>query len=512
MNIVVIDDGINSELYNLGNLKHNIKIYAKTTEKSEFFHAKHGTTCAAIIKKYATNVTFSSIKVLHGYKNRGKIEHLINGLRWCMINDIKLINMSLGSIDFRDFTKLKNCIYDVTHNGAIIVAALNNKNFFTYPACNSNVIGVRCEIDYIKDQYKVVNNPFDGVDIAASGRHLLNEFDNQERYTKPSNSYAAPLITALVNNILEDDGDITLEEIKRKLYLKSLNKNKIEGYNPYIYPNLDNIKNLIIVNINKKDCNLNKTYDSINIMEKISINCKTTELDKCLHMIRDQLLSNEKLLTDIDTLVLAFPDKRVLLEYIVAGLKDIIISNNLNLVLLNNLKFKDSFINSIKQKVWAPYYYQNSIINSKKRDLDIPVIGIYDYSRKGIFTDLLFSLNKQFRNDGYYSVSISNKYETVMIGMEFFPLELDLEEFFSIVYGKYRCDLLLVGFDVNFLNNKTASYLNNEQIDIKIYLNRDHESRVVIECKEKNIYLSYSIEILQNNLIQIYQNILSCFH
>ena len=66
--IAVIDDGISEKLYDVGQLRHNILITPElhVIERAGYdpFLPSHGTTCAAIIKKYAPDAVLSSIKVL----------------------------------------------------------------------------------------------------------------------------------------------------------------------------------------------------------------------------------------------------------------------------------------------------------------------------------------------------------------------------------------------------------------------------------------------------------------
>jgi hypothetical protein len=227
--VAVIDDGINKKIYNTPLEGANIEILKdlSVVERSNYdaFSPSHGTTCAAIINTYARNVTFFSIKILNEKTEKAIKEQLIKALHWCAKNNIQIVNLSLGTIDFRDFEEIKNCIKAVTENGLIIIAACNNKNVFTYPACLPNVIGVRCQDLYFKDQYCINDNILSGIEFAASGRHYLTDIFGNSRFTSPSNSFAAPLITAKVCDIVRNYTDIAIDGIKKELYKCALNKN-----------------------------------------------------------------------------------------------------------------------------------------------------------------------------------------------------------------------------------------------------------------------------------------------
>ncbi len=84
--IAIIDDGINEKLYATGELKCNIQITPEGNicERAGYYTLmpSHGTTCAAIIKKYILDVILSSVKVLDQYTHTGNKCQLINALQW----------------------------------------------------------------------------------------------------------------------------------------------------------------------------------------------------------------------------------------------------------------------------------------------------------------------------------------------------------------------------------------------------------------------------------------------
>lgn len=238
----VIDDGISGKLYNIGHLDFdividkNLSVYPR--EGYNAYLPSHGTTCAAIIKKYAPDVCIGSIKILNDTSNRGMRSQFTAAVDWCIKNEIKLINLSLGTVVFRDFDDIRHFVNKAAENGLIFVAACNNKNTYTVPACLTNVIGVKCRKLFFDDQYKFNMYPFDGIDIEASGRHLLADVYGRNKYTRPANSFASPLVTAIVHKILSENPNAMLEEIKEALYRNALNF-RGDSYNPYICMNTD---------------------------------------------------------------------------------------------------------------------------------------------------------------------------------------------------------------------------------------------------------------------------------
>ncbi len=224
--IIIIDDGVNSDLYNLGGLKSNIEItFALEIKKNLDYYKEfnyHGSTCAAIIKKYLPNVELGSIKVLSNFK--GTRYQLVKAIKWCVENNIKLVNLSLGTVNFEDFKLLYSCMEYAYKRGLIIIAAYNNDRIYTCPASFDNVIGVKCDITETLKNYEYIYNTYslDGIEVIANANHNIIDKSGMV-YTTPScNSYAAPVITALVYELIEKYPDITINEIKTYLRNRSV--------------------------------------------------------------------------------------------------------------------------------------------------------------------------------------------------------------------------------------------------------------------------------------------------
>lgn len=230
--IAVIDDGISKN--RIEELEFNIEIDkdCRIIEYSDNVQDNnHGTICAMIIMKYAPEALVGSIKILQTYTERGYVAQFKIALDWCIQNDISLINLSLGSTQSYDSSILYECIENAYKNGIIIVAALSNKNVVTYPASFQNVIGVKTDPLLVDDMFYLKQNCIEGADVVASSKHNI-----ENTITYACNSYAAPLITAKVNNIINQNGCRDIGQIKAAL--NSTSFKMIEGYDPYKSRNL----------------------------------------------------------------------------------------------------------------------------------------------------------------------------------------------------------------------------------------------------------------------------------
>ena len=513
MEIAIIDDGINQGLYDNLKVDNDIEILPdlkiKPRNNDKLGLSIHGTTCAAIIKKYSSQIIFNSIKILNKKSQRGKNTQLIKALKWCKANEIRLIHLSIGTIDYRDFDDLKKCINDITSEGTIIIAATNNDYSFTYPASSTNVIGVSCNKNYIDNQYSFYYYPFNGINVSASGKHLLTTVDGKENYTLPSNSFAAPLVSAMVSNILKKYGNLSLEEVKEKLYLKSLNDKNRMLYNPYIKINTDWIKGIYI--ISDPDIFLDSAYLYNKIIQDVlNVDMKQNKFSKNVKIIESYLLNRLKELSDCDAFVFYMP-QNPMVNLIIKEIKYILEKYSINLVLINN-KINKDLVKKIKSRIWLPEYYINSLYLSKGKELDIPLIGIYNFGENSIFQYLLIKLNQLFRDEGYYSVAMSSSYDAILAGMEYMPSNINLKKYFSSIYNKYRCDLLISGFDQNILKEKCEWCIRSEHIDVMLFINKNGKKTINIFCEEKNINSSFSQNKIKENIHIIYNQILRLFN
>ncbi len=236
LSIAIIDNGLNNFFFNPGKLRFDIEITPELKVINRNKNSKdisfHGTVCAAIIKKFSNDVCYGSIKILNN-ENLSSCNQLVKAINYCWQNHIKLIHISLGSFFPRDFFSIKTIINEAVNEGIIIVAALSNQYYYTYPASLSNVIGVKADNSGIlKDREYVYNVcPADGIEITTFLKHsykmilqdMKPSFFNKDLKIKGiSNSFVTPYITSIVFNLLLKKPDSNVEEIKRKLIKKNI--------------------------------------------------------------------------------------------------------------------------------------------------------------------------------------------------------------------------------------------------------------------------------------------------
>jgi hypothetical protein len=293
LHIAIIDDGINEKLYTTGKLKHNIQITPEllTCQRADYdpFKPSHGTTCAAIIKQYAPKAVLSSIKILNDDSHRGMKAQLIRALEWCAENEIRLVNLSLGTIDYRDFVEIEKAVKCACAKNIIIVAACNNHNVFTCPASLYDVIGVKCDTsETLKEREYIYHSlSLDGIDITACGSHKLEKYTGESKITSVCNSFATPVITAFAWGIIENNPSICFYELKEELKEKSVKPKDIKNRRKfYSYSNYSiDIPVIVVYNYYGKKINhfskkLTQKF-RINDYNAISIYTDEAEKDLC---------------------------------------------------------------------------------------------------------------------------------------------------------------------------------------------------------------------------------------
>lgn len=202
MRIAVIDDGINPNLLNIGKLLFDINLTDDNTDPEIY---SHGTLCAAVIKKYAHDAQIGSIRVLNKNDNRGSIKNLVKAIEWCAENKIEIIHMSIGSSEITDKGKLQRAVNNGITKGCIFVAALSNRNSWSYPACFTGVIGVMSNPSLKDDQY--IKSEHENIDYETGSVHSAVLSEELIIETQQSNSYAAPVITSQIIRLCETTKD-----------------------------------------------------------------------------------------------------------------------------------------------------------------------------------------------------------------------------------------------------------------------------------------------------------------
>lgn len=220
LTIAILDDGIcSSSFSSLGQIKDAVAVAEDGTicQISEPDRMTHGTLCAAVVRAYAPDAALISVRVLDPATRKGSIKQIRHALEWCVTCNVSLINLSVGSVSFKDWEYLRPTIASlVRHNISLICACSNNETpsiftDFSWP------ISVEKEATLFGNQYHSKNGNFLEGDFCASNTHTLVTSDNINKTFSSQNSHAAPVITAKVYQLLKKYGKLPIEKLRRIL-------------------------------------------------------------------------------------------------------------------------------------------------------------------------------------------------------------------------------------------------------------------------------------------------------
>jgi len=198
--IAFLDDGINPEF-----VPDGVPFNSYAADENGLHpcepesRVSHGTMCYQIFSNTITTpYSLLSVKVLDNATGTGNHKALVTALKWCATQDIDIINLSMGTRQYMDFSPIASAVQMLSKT--VIVAACSNQNVLTFPACMPTVIGVRhCDRPELIGNFTYLHNPYDQINVMTCVKDIPISFGGGCIDTlSGSNSFAAPLISARV--------------------------------------------------------------------------------------------------------------------------------------------------------------------------------------------------------------------------------------------------------------------------------------------------------------------------
>lgn len=527
VHIAIIDDGVNEKYFDYISLVNNLIVTKdlKIEERVNYnpYKISHGTICAGIIKKYNNNSSISSIKILNdsGLTNRNK---LIKALDWCIDNNIKIINLSLGSSNVRDIIELGYIVDKAYKEGIIIIAANHNRNIMTYPASFYNVIGVKCDRKEILNTGEYIYNHHcvDGIEITACSKHYLINYLNSSYETENVNSYAAPMITGIASKIVQENPTLSLTNVKKILSSNALNKSAINQFDELLL-DLSWINSALLFTNN--ECGLKERY--IFDVEDIVL-FRNFSRDEIIKTVINYLEVNIQKVEKVNILIIEYKgkeEKRLYLS-IKKNLQELGLDDKK--VLIINKEKAIGMVYDLKTDNKSIINHNIMLYKSKINiENDKPLISIIGDSEHDLIriADNLYNL---FIKDYYNALVLSNSFHSLYYGYQFIPFNNSIPlRYLEIV--KKKLELYNADIGIYILYNyqeDIKSYIEicrNLNFDIIIvYENSDffkYYRDFILSCREKFIILTdnyteeeknYTISLLENDHYNtLYKKILS---
>jgi len=175
----------------------------------------HGTACAAIIKEIAPEAEIHSLKVI-GANARGTCAELTQGLKWSVVNDMDVVNASLGTIDLRDPGEIADVADAALYKGVTVIAAANNSGRESYPANLSSVIAV--DFEKLENMLDFRYRPNNEIEIEANGIMIEAPNPRGGRKFYTGTSFACPHVSGIVARLLSAFPDLQPFEVRALLW------------------------------------------------------------------------------------------------------------------------------------------------------------------------------------------------------------------------------------------------------------------------------------------------------
>jgi subtilisin family serine protease len=224
--VCILDSGIDPNHPSVGALESAVVISlgddeeAVADEDTEGDVSGHGTACAGIIRKLAPNAELYSVRVL-GERLTGKGIVFAAGLRWCIENEMQVVNLSL-STPKRDYFGLFHEIADEAYfRNVMLVCAVNNVPKPSYPSQYSSVFSVAAHEG--KDPFAFDYNPSPPVEFGAPGIDLEVAWLDGSTLQATGNSFAAPHVAGAIARILSKHPQLTPFQMKTVLAALAVN-------------------------------------------------------------------------------------------------------------------------------------------------------------------------------------------------------------------------------------------------------------------------------------------------
>lgn len=213
---ILIDSGIDTKNNYLNNTLGGI--FFSLDENKEIITSEnyndsngHGTMCASIIKTVCSIAKPFVIKIVND-KGLTSYKLLVKALEYSMKLDIKIICISLATINKNAYFDIFNVCNNLKNNGKIIISSLHNNYLESYPASLASVIGIAGNDfngnlnEFWFNSKNKIQGIFDGIPQFVCTKNSRFELFK-------GNSKATSLATGNVLNIIKGKREYSFEDI-----------------------------------------------------------------------------------------------------------------------------------------------------------------------------------------------------------------------------------------------------------------------------------------------------------
>ena len=171
----------------------------------------HGTACAGIIRELAPGVELHSARVL-GEKLTGRARCFAGALEWAIESGMQVVNLSLSTTNEDWYESFMDLADRALRHRVMLVGALSNEPKVSIPSEFASVFSVAAvEGD---DRERFLANASPPAEWGAPGVDVEVAWLGGSTVTVTGNSFAAPVISALVARIVATHPGLTCWQVK----------------------------------------------------------------------------------------------------------------------------------------------------------------------------------------------------------------------------------------------------------------------------------------------------------
>ena len=175
----------------------------------------HGTACASIVHKVDPQAEIVAVKIFHSELS-AKEELLCEGIRWCLGNDIDIINLSLGIQTDSPSQALIGLLEEAFEKNVVVVSAAHNDlRLECYPAHFHTVFGVTWgKVDHHRLYGYLPDSP---IEFIAKGTIQRVAWKDRGYSILSGTSMACAYFTGITAGVLKQSPSMSVEELRSHL-------------------------------------------------------------------------------------------------------------------------------------------------------------------------------------------------------------------------------------------------------------------------------------------------------
>ena len=183
---------------------------AALSDADDYDRIGHGTACIDLVRRIASEAEIIPLRVFD-LRLETSVSTLIAAIRWAVCNDVRVLNISLGTIRNDCIPQLYAACAAAGQAGVILVAAGRSSTEWSYPAVFDCVLGVGRAPPESKTE--IYFDPKAALECRARAAWKARWLCGLER-SVVGVSFATPIVTARVAQILEKYPGMNLRALR----------------------------------------------------------------------------------------------------------------------------------------------------------------------------------------------------------------------------------------------------------------------------------------------------------